>query len=231
MIRFFDLFFSLLAVIVLSPLFLLIAVLLLATGEHEVFYLQNRVGKGKKLFKVIKFITMLKNAERMEGGEITRKNDPRVLPLGKFLRKTKINELPQLFNIIRGDMSVVGPRPLVPSQFGMYPEEIQERLATIKPGLSGIGSIVFRDEERLMSYSERGYDECFEKVVTPYKGELEAWYTENRTLRNYFKVIFLTVVVVLRSDARILGRAFRGLPEPGEELRRLMDLATAEKTE
>jgi lipopolysaccharide/colanic/teichoic acid biosynthesis glycosyltransferase len=179
-----------------------------------------------KLFKVFKLTTMVKNSEKMEGGEITREHDPRVLPIGTFLRKTKLNELPQLVNVLKGDMSVIGHRPLVPSQFGMYAIDVQKEMATIKPGLSGIGSIVFRDEEHLMSFSELGYDDCFEKIITPYKGQLEVWYTKNNSLYNYFKIILLTFVVIFKPDAKILKTSFTGLPEPGQEMKDLMNKAS-----
>ena len=221
MIRFFDIVFSLIAVIILSPVFIIVSILLFITGEHEILYIQKRVGKGNKLFNVFKFTTMMKNSEKMEGGEITRKNDPRVLPLGAFLRKTKINELPQLLNILFGSMSIIGYRPLVKSQFDMYSPPIREKLGTIKPGLSGIGSVFFIDEDQLLALSPLGYDECFEKVITPYKGALEAWYTENRTVANYFKLIILTVVVVISPKSSIVNRVFKNLPEPSKELKEL----------
>ena len=225
MIRFFDILFSFMALVVFLPFFLIVSIVLLITGEHQVFYLQKRVGKNGKLFKVFKFVTMLKNSEKMEGGEITRENDSRVLPFGVFLRKSKINELPQLLNILIGDMSVVGHRPLVVSQFEMYSEDVRNKLVTIKPGLTGIGSIVFRDEEHMMSFSELGYDECFEKVITPYKGQLEVWYTDNRTLGTYFKVIILTAVVILKPSVSLIKKSFHNLPVPGTKLQELMEKA------
>ena len=120
MIRFFDIVFSLLGILFLGPLLIPISILLLFTGEHKVFYKQNRVGKCGKIFGLLKFATMLENSPNLPGGDITSGNDPRVLPLGKFLRKTKLNELPQLVNIILGDISLVGPRPLTPNNFSFY---------------------------------------------------------------------------------------------------------------
>ncbi|MBI9107223.1 MAG: sugar transferase [Spirochaetales bacterium] len=222
MLRFFDIILSFIAIVLFLPFFLIISVVLLCTGEHQVLYLQNRVGRGMKLFKVFKLTTMMKNSEKMEGGEITHEHDPRVLPIGAFLRRTKLNELPQLINILKGDMSFVGHRPLVPSQFGMYSEEIQQKLATIKPGLSGIGSIIFRDEEHLMSFSELGYNECFEKIITPYKGELEVWYTENMSIWNYIKIILLTFVVLFKPDANILKSVYPQLPKPNQAMSDLL---------
>ena len=110
--RFFDVFLSSIALIFLSPLLLPIIIILKLTGEGEVFFMQERIGRNGRLFKLIKFATMLKNSPNLGTGTVTMKHDPRILPVGKFLRKTKINELPQLLNILLGDMSVVGPRLL-----------------------------------------------------------------------------------------------------------------------
>ena len=144
-----DIFLSSLAILILSPIFIPIAIVLKFTGEGEIFYKQKRIGLNGKEFELLKFATML-NSPNIGAGEITIHNDPRVLPFGKFLRKTKINELPQLLNIITGDMSIVGPRPMVPNTFYNYSAEAQTMLNTVKPGLSGIGSIFFRDEERYL---------------------------------------------------------------------------------
>ena len=145
MIRFFDILFSLLGILVLCPLLTPIAFLLLLTGEHKIFYNQLRIGKCRKSFGLLKFATMLEDSPNLEGGDITSGDDPRVLPVGKFLRKTKINELPQLLNIFIGDISIVGPRPLTPRNFLYYDNETQDAIKKIKPGLTGVGSIVFRD--------------------------------------------------------------------------------------
>ena len=144
--RLLDVFLSGIAIILLSPILVPIACVLKITGEGEVFYKQARVGKGGSSFGLIKFATMLKDSPSIGTGEITIKNDPRVLPLGKFLRKSKINELPQLWNIFIGDMSIVGPRPMVPNTYARYPIKAQKVLNTVRPGLTGIGSIIFRDE-------------------------------------------------------------------------------------
>ena len=117
MIRFFDIIFSSLALIIFLPIFTLVAVLLRFTGEGEVFYVQQRIGFNGREFGLLKFATMLKDSPNMLGGDITIKNDPRVLPIGRFLRLTKINELPQLINVISGSMSLIGPRPLTKKCF------------------------------------------------------------------------------------------------------------------
>jgi lipopolysaccharide/colanic/teichoic acid biosynthesis glycosyltransferase len=142
--RFFDILASLLALVVLSPLLIPITIGLKLTGEGYIWYFQERVGFKNKLFSIYKFATMLKDSPNMAGGLITTKRDPRLTPLGDFLRSTKINELPQLINILNGNMSVVGPRPVMQKSFDAYPIEVQKVIYNVKPGLTGIGSIIFR---------------------------------------------------------------------------------------
>ena len=194
--RLLDIIISLLALIILSPLLLPIIIILRFSAEGYVFYFQDRIGKDRVSFKIIKFATMLKNSSNIGSGEITIKNDPRVLPLGKFLRKSKINELPQLWNIFIGDMSIVGPRPMVPNTFTKYPIEAQKVLNTVKPGLTGIGSIIFRDEERLLDGREDPVS-FYNENITPHKSDLELWFVENNTLWLYIKIIFVTAWAVV----------------------------------
>ena len=118
--RFFDVIFSVILIILLLPIFIPVALILLFSDENQVFYMQNRVGYNNKEFKIFKFATMLKNSMKMGSGSITLRNDPRVTKFGSFLRISKINELPQVFNVLIGDMSFVGPRPLLRSTFDLY---------------------------------------------------------------------------------------------------------------
>lgn len=221
MTRFFDILLSFVAIVVLLPLFIPLFIVLKLTGEGYIFYLQERIGKGGNPFHVIKFATMLKESPNLEGGYLTRKGDPRILPVGKFLRKTKINELPQLFNIFAGSMSFVGPRPQAPVHFNLYSEEQKEKIGSLRPGLTGIGSVIFRDEEGLLEKSGMDYDYFHDKVITPYKGDLEIWYSVHKNLRLYFKIIFLTAASVLRSNKTFFSK-FSGLPEPPGELKPLL---------
>ena len=218
MIRFFDILFSGLAIIILFPFMLPIMIGLKLTGEHDIFYCQERVGKGGKIFKVLKFATMMRNSENMPGGVLTQKNDPRILPMGKFLRKTKINELPQLINIFIGQMSVIGPRPQAKRHYDLYSPEVKAAIDTIPPGLSGIGSIVFRDEEDMLNAVE-DRDEFHDKIIAPYKGELEIWFTKHRNVINYFKLIFLTVLAVLKPSSTKWKTSFKDLPPVPDELK------------
>lgn len=217
--RFFDIIFSLLALLVLCPLLLPIVIVLKLTGEGEVFFLQKRVGKGGNLFNLLKFATMLKDSPSIGSGTVTLKNDPRVLPFGKFLRKTKVNELPQLFNILVGDMSIAGPRPQTPRCFEAFPENLKEIITKIRPGLSGLGPIVFRDEENILAENEKSV-EFYDNVIAPYKGRVEAWYVENQTIFYYFPVIFVTIWVVLFPKSKIVWHLFPKLPRPPESLKK-----------
>lgn len=220
--RFFDILFSGLALIVFSPFLIPIAIGLRLTGEGEIFYVQQRVGRNGTMFGLIKFATMLKNSPNMTMGTVTVKNDPRVLPFGGFLRKTKINELPQLINIFLGDMSVIGPRPQTERCFLAFPEISQNAIKQVKPGLSGIGSIVFRDEENILDDPEIDRLKFYDEVIAPYKGELEQWYVKHQNLYTYFMLIGLTVWTVLFSDSKAYKSIFNDLPTPPESLAKWM---------
>ena len=215
--RLLDVFLSGIAIMVFSPILVPIACLLRITGEREVFYNQTRVGKNGSSFRLIKFATMQKDSPSKGSGEITIKNDPRVLPLGKFLRKSKINELPQLWNIFRGDMSIVGPRPMVPNTYARYPIEAQKVLNTVRPGLTGIGSIIFRDEERLLDGREDPIS-FYNRNITPHKSDLELWFVENNTLWLYIKIIFVTAWVVAFPSSTIVDKIFDGIPSLPDSL-------------
>jgi len=215
--RFLDVVLSFLALVLLAPFLLPVLVILRFTGEGEVFYIQERAGRGGNSFGLYKFATMLKNSPNIGAGEITVRGDPRVLPFGGFLRKTKINELPQLWNIFIGDMSVVGPRPMVLNTYAHYPEEARQKLNTIRPGLTGIGSIVFRDEERYLADRDEPM-EFYREHIIPYKSDLELWFVENNTLWSYIKIIFVTAWVVVFPSSNIVDKAFDGIPSLPDSL-------------
>jgi lipopolysaccharide/colanic/teichoic acid biosynthesis glycosyltransferase len=210
--RIFDIIFSFMALVVLAPFLLPVIVILRLTGEGEVFYIQQRAGYKGSEFGLLKFATMLKDSPRIGSGEITVKGDPRVLPFGKLLRKTKLNELPQLWNILIGDMSVVGPRPMVPNTYSHYPSGARKKLNTIRPGLTGIGSIVFRDEERYLAGRNQPM-EFYREHIIPYKSDLEVWFVDNNSIWLYFKAILVTAWVVLFPASTIVGKIFKGIPQ------------------
>lgn len=212
--RILDLALSILALVILAPLLVLTAIILLLTGEHKVFYLQKRIGYKNSEFRIVKFATMKANSPNMGTGSLTLKNDPRVLPFGKFLRKTKINELPQILNIIKGDLSIVGPRPQMEIDFKKYPPEVQSNIYNVKPGLTGIGSIIFRDEETLISKVENeDPHEFYKRVIAPYKGELEMWYQKHRTFSLDLKLIFLTAWVIFYPKSKLIHILIPSIPK------------------
>ena len=215
--RFFDIFFSGIALVLLTPLLFPLMFILKATGEGEIFFLQNRVGRGGKYFKLYKFATMLKDSPNMGTGTVTVKNDSRVLPIGGFLRKTKINELPQLINIFNGDMSIIGPRPQTQRCFDAFPLRLQSEIIKVRPGLSGIGSIIFRNEEDMM-HTNNDPNEFYDHIVMPYKGTLESWYVSHQNISSYFSLIGLTIWVVLGLSSGLVWKLFKDLPPPPEEL-------------
>jgi len=223
--RFFDVIFSALALIFLSPLLLSVAFILKFTGEGEVLFLQKRIGRHGKFFKLIKFVTMVKNSPNVGTGSLTMRDDPRILPVGTVLRKTKINELPQLLNIFFGDMSVIGPRPLTGQTFGSYSTSTQAIVTQVRPGLSGVGSIIFRGEEDIMHGATASVD-FYDNVIAPYKGALEEWFVSNKSLYIYFIAIFITVWAVLFPKTKVAWTVFKGLPEPPEELKLALNYKT-----
>lgn len=210
--RFFDIIVSLIALILLLPLFIPIILLLLLTGEHEVFYLQDRVGYRNKIFRIWKFATMLKNSPNMGSGDVTTRNDPRVTKMGQFLRMSKLNELPQLINILIGDMSFVGPRPLMKAGFDRYSDEMKEKVYRARPGLTGIGSIVFRDEELIITQSSLPPHECYRQIILPYKGAVEIWYQQHFSFYTDFMILFLTAWQIISPKSELVYKVFPSLP-------------------
>jgi len=211
--RFLDSFVALLILVILSPLLIPVMIGLKLTGEGHIFYFQKRIGYKNQYFDIWKFATMLKNSPNLGTGMITLRNDPRVMPMGTFLRKTKINELPQVINILKGDMSLVGPRPLVKKNFEAYPKDVQEIIYNSKPGVTGIGSILFRDEEKLISESDLPPHEYYETFIAPYKGEVEKWYQKNASMHTDIMIIFLTAWVIVFSESQLTHQIFKDLPK------------------
>lgn len=213
-----DSLLALIALILLLPLLLPVTIILLLTGEHSVIYRQVRIGYKNNSFRIWKFATMRKGSSKMGTGSLTLRNDSRVLPVGKYLRMTKINELPQIINVLIGNMSIVGPRPLMEVDFLKFPAHVQKRIYNVKPGITGIGSIIFRDEEKWISNADIDPHEYDKKVIAPYKGELELWYQENQSFLTDAKLVFCTVWVILFPHTQMPYKIFKGLPEKPESL-------------
>lgn len=209
------------------PILIPVMIGLKLTGEGYIFYFQNRVGYKNKNFSIWKFATMLKDSPNMAGGIITLKKDPRITPMGGFLRKSKINELPQLVNILKGDMSFVGPRPVMPKSFAQYPEEVKKFIYKVPPGLTGIGSIVFRDEEEMVTrIKEAGMDpwDFYKNKIYPFKGVIELWYQKNQSFMTDLKILLLTAWVVVFPKSKLVHKFFKDLPEFKENVNKYIQL-------
>ena len=176
--------------------------------------MQERIGQNEEPFNLLKFATMFKDSPNMAGGNITAKTDPRILPFGKFLRKYKINELPQIINVFNGDMSIVGRRPTVAEHYDFYSQDVKDVISKYKPGLSGIASIVFRNEEKYFVNKDAIKNKKFyEEIIAPYKGELELWYCENQSIFVDILLIIATISTVFIPSIKLHNYLFRTLPK------------------
>lgn len=198
--------------LVLSPLLVPVAIVLRFTAEGEVFYTQTRIGRGGAEFGIWKFATMLKDSPNLGTGSLTVTGDPRVTKVGRVLRATKVNELPQLINVLTGDMSFVGPRPQVRGDFEAYTPEVRAAIGAVTPGITGIGSIVFRDEQTLLSRDGIDPRAFYSEQIAPYKGALEAWYLGRRSLWTDARIVAITAWAVLVPSSQLVFRAFPDLP-------------------
>ena len=189
-------------------------IILKFTGEGYIFYKQQRIGKNEDFFGLLKFATMFKESPDMEGGNITRKDDPRILPFGKFLRKYKINELPQIINVLIGDMSIIGRRPTVKEHFDFYDEEVKIIISKLKPGLSGVSSIVFRNEEQFFTgFSPEENKRIYRDQIAPFKGELEVWYCQKQSIFVDILLIIITITSIIKPSSNLQNIFFKDLPK------------------
>jgi len=214
--RFLD--FTVSSVVFLFSLiiFVPIVIMLRFTGEGEIFYFQKRLGFENKPFFIWKFATMLKDSPNIGTGTITIRNDPRVTNFGKYLRISKLNELPQIINVIKGNMSLVGPRPLDDRAFNAYDKETQNMIYNSKPGMTGIGSIFFRDEEKLISNSQMNPEEFYNSIIAPHKGNLEKWYNKRKSFFLDIILIFLTAWIIIFPSLDLISIIFRDIPKLGD---------------
>ena len=213
--RVLDVLLSGLLMCVLPPLYLIVSVLLRFAGEKNVMFRQRRVGRAGDKFTLLKFTTMASGST--VAGDITYGDDPRVLPVGRRLSALKIDELPQLWNTFLGEMSLVGPRPLTSRAFHCYSPRVQEIVKSMKPGVTGVGSLVFRNEDRILAQAPGDPKEYYDSVIIPLKGQLETWYFAHRSLRIDLLILACTLVAVpwprsrlhfkLRGVADIVGHS------------------------
>ncbi|HTX87371.1 MAG TPA: sugar transferase [Bacteroidales bacterium] len=195
MIRVFDLLISFLALVLLFPFFLVMAFLILLDSRGGVFYLQSRVGRNNRDFRLIKFRTMKKDSDRQ--GQLTiGSSDQRITATGRFLRKYKLDELPQLVNVLKGDMSLVGPRPEVRKYVDLYTEE-QRSVLNVRPGITDYASLEYFEENDLLAASPDPEKTYIERIM-PAKLELNRKYLEDRGPGTYFRILGKTMVRIFR---------------------------------
>jgi len=221
--RLLDFLLALVAILILLPFMTPILILLRVTGDGEVFYYQKRKGKYGKDFFLIKLSTMNKDSANSGMGSITVRDDPRIKFMGYTLRRWKINELPQVVNILLGDLSVVGPRPLIEGTTGYnaYSDQLKSKIFSNRPGLTGIGSIVFRDEEAILSCVDNPHD-FYVRELAPYKADLEMWYFKNKSLKVDIGIIICTAISIILPKSLIYENIFSRIPEVPEKLKEYM---------
>lgn len=208
-----DRFLALVGLVFICPFFFIVAVVLKARGE-DVFFIHDRVGLGLKTFRMYKFTTMEKGSEKH--GTITTSNDLRITTLGKFLRLSKLNEMPQLINVLKGDMSFVGPRPLAVNEVEKYyPPDVARGIYSVKPGITGCGSMEFSNEEENLSEVDN-YEEYFANEIMPKKAKLELWYVEHWSIILDLNIFLRTILKLLKTFMRYsIVRLVRRKPWPG----------------
>ena len=209
--RIFDIMGAIFLLCILSPLIVLTSFLLFLLNGN-VIYAKPRIGFQSKSFTILKFVTMIPNSHNMTYGTMTIGNDPRITPIGRILRKLKIDELPQLWNVIKGDMSFIGPRPLDQSEFDCYDEEVKNKIYSVKPGITGIGSIIFRNEDKILSHPSISPSVLYKELIAPYKGQLELWYLENQSFYVDFMLLILTLVAIFVPNNGLVYKVFPSLP-------------------
>ena len=195
MIRLFDFFFSMLGLVFLFPLFLLIFIIIRIDSRGGAFYFQSRVGKGGTEFRLVKFRTMRVDADK-SGGLTIGARDHRITRSGFILRKYKLDELPQLINVLTGDMSLVGPRPEIRKYTELYTAE-QRKVLSVRPGITDYASIEYIDENELLGRSANP-EKTYIEVIMPAKIKLNMRYIDHQTIGEYFKILGLTILRILR---------------------------------
>lgn len=210
--RVFDIFFASFLLLLLLPIFFFVICWNFSTSEHEIFFRQVRIGKDGKEFNILKFATMLKGSEKMGSRGFVDENDFRLLPLGSFFRTFKINELPQLLNVIKGEMSLVGFRPLTRETYNKVISMSESVAYSVKPGITSLASIVLRNEEKLISLT-RNKEKFYNEMILPLKAFLDNWWAKNNSLWNYLIILFITPLALLLPLGFLPLRLLTNLPD------------------
>lgn len=193
--RIFDIISSSAALIFVSPVFLVVPILIKIDSRGPVFYKQWRMGKDGKNFQIHKFRTMVENADK-NGNQITKSEDQRITRIGKILRRYEIDELPTLMNVLKGDMSIVGPRPEIPKFMRYYSNLKYREILSLKPGITDLGTLAFRDETKYLV--DENYEEIYEKEILPLKLDMYLKYVHGKSLIIDLKIILETIALIFR---------------------------------
>lgn len=200
--RLFDILVSLFGLIITSPLLIPVCFLIWLQDFASPFYIAPRIGKDGKIFKMVKLRSMVVNADK-SGVDSTGANDRRITPIGQFVRSYKLDELTQLWNVLKGDMSLVGPRPNVEREVNLY-TETERGLLKVRPGITDISSIVFADEGEILKDS-KDPDLDYNQLIRPWKSRLGLLYIEHQSLGLDLKIIFLTFIAILNREKALTG--------------------------
>jgi lipopolysaccharide/colanic/teichoic acid biosynthesis glycosyltransferase len=207
--RIFDIFFSIIGLCFIGPIIVILAIAIKADSPGPIFYRGERVGRKGRLFRILKFRTMHINAEKL-GGTTTSKSDPRITCIGRLIRKFKLDEFPQLINILRGEMSIVGPRPQVKWAVDLFSEE-ERLILNLRPGITDWASLLFHNEEEIISRSGiSDPDQAYMKLIHPVKTKLQLHYYFNHNLVIDLRIIFSTLLTLM--STRLGGKPF-GIPQ------------------
>ena len=188
------------------------SILVWAQDWHSPFYISSRVGKDGKLFSMVKLRSMIANADA-SGVDSTGEYDTRITPIGKVIRRYKLDEITQMWNVLLGDMSIVGPRPLVENQFNMIPDNYKKKIIMLKPGITGIGSLVFRNEEKYLRSDVNDSNDFYKNEIVPFKASLECWYHDNSSIFVDTLVVIITAIMVVKPNLNLHNHCFSGLPK------------------
>lgn len=200
--RIFDLAVSSIGLVVTSPLLVVVMILIWSYDKQSPFYIAPRVGRGGTSFSMYKLRSMVVNADK-SGVTSTGANDRRITPVGHFVRRYKMDELVQLWNVIKGDLSLVGPRPNVPSGVALY-TDLEQRLLTVRPGITDMASIVFSDEGDILK-GHADADAAYESLIRPWKNELALLYIDNQSVLLDIRLIWLTAMAIVSREAALAG--------------------------
>ena len=210
--RIFDFTLATFLSLLLLPLMMLVFLIIRISSRGPALYWSQRVGRNNEIFLMPKFRTMRTDTPQL-ATHLIESPDKWLVPCGSFLRKTSLDELPQLWSILKGDMSFVGPRPLMPISFEQYAPEIQAVVYNSKPGITGIGSVIFRDEEKLVTESGMDPWEFYKWHIFPLKGALEQWYQKKKSFYTDLMLLFLTAWAILFPHSKLPYTIFPQLPK------------------